>query len=60
LQNWLVSLERTFALLDQPPEIAESPFAIPVIMHLTKDYFRPKIIFSLRWKYESCRSGKRV
>ncbi|HEV7550321.1 MAG TPA: ABC transporter ATP-binding protein [Candidatus Angelobacter sp.] len=30
LQNWLVSLERTFALLDQPPEIAESPFAIPI------------------------------
>jgi len=31
LQNWLVSLERTFALLDQPPEIAESPFAIPLV-----------------------------
>lgn len=30
LQNWLVSLERTFALLDQPPEIAESRFAIPL------------------------------
>jgi ATP-binding cassette, subfamily B, bacterial len=31
LQNWLVSLERTFALLDQPPEIAESRFAIPLV-----------------------------
>jgi ATP-binding cassette, subfamily B, bacterial len=31
LQSWLVSLERTFALLDQPPEIAESPFAIPLV-----------------------------
>ena len=31
LQNWLVSLERTFALLDQPPEIAESPFAVPLL-----------------------------
>jgi ATP-binding cassette subfamily B protein len=30
LQNWLVSLERTFGLLDQPPEIAESRFAIPL------------------------------
>jgi ATP-binding cassette subfamily B protein len=27
LQSWLVSLERTFALLDQKPEIAESPNA---------------------------------
>ena len=31
LQNWLVSLERAFGLLDQPPEIAESPFAIPLV-----------------------------
>jgi ATP-binding cassette, subfamily B, bacterial len=31
LQSWLVSLERTFALLDQKPEIAESPAALPLI-----------------------------
>lgn len=31
LQGWLVSLERTFNLLDQPPEIAESPYAIPLV-----------------------------
>ena len=31
LQTWIVSLERTFALLDQPPEIAESAFAIPLV-----------------------------
>jgi ATP-binding cassette subfamily B protein len=30
LQTWLVSLERAFAILDQPPEIAESPHAIPI------------------------------
>jgi len=30
LQNWLASLERTFALLDQPAEIVESPAAIPL------------------------------
>lgn len=30
LQSWLVSLERTFALLDQPPEIAESAHAVPL------------------------------
>jgi len=30
LQNWLASLERTFALLDQPPEIEESSRAIPL------------------------------
>ncbi len=28
LQNWLASLDRTFRLLDQPPEIAESSSAI--------------------------------
>ena len=30
LQSWLASLERTFALLDQPPEIAESSRAVPL------------------------------
>jgi ATP-binding cassette subfamily B protein len=30
LQSWLASLERTFALLDQHPEIDESPSAIPL------------------------------
>lgn len=30
LQSWLASLERTFALLDQQPEIAESPSALPL------------------------------
>jgi ATP-binding cassette subfamily B protein len=30
LQSWLVSLERAFALLDQSPEIAESPNAVPL------------------------------
>jgi ATP-binding cassette, subfamily B, bacterial len=30
LQVWMVSLERTFALLDQVPEIAESPTALPL------------------------------
>ena len=30
LQSWLVSLERTFALLDQRPEIAESSAALPL------------------------------
>jgi ATP-binding cassette subfamily B protein len=30
LQSWLVSLERTFSLLDQKPEIAESPNARPL------------------------------
>jgi ATP-binding cassette, subfamily B, bacterial len=30
LQVWMVSLERTFALLDQAPEIAESPTAMPL------------------------------
>ncbi len=30
LQAWLASLERTFVLLDQAPEIAESPNALPV------------------------------
>lgn len=30
LQIWLASLERTFALLDQEPEIAEGPCAIPL------------------------------
>jgi len=31
LQNWLTSLERTFALLDQPPEIEESARAVPLL-----------------------------
>lgn len=30
LQSWLASLERTFSLLDQPPEIEESARAIPL------------------------------
>ena len=30
LQVWLVSLERVFMLLDQVPEIAESPHALPL------------------------------
>jgi ATP-binding cassette, subfamily B, bacterial len=30
LQSWLVSLERTFALLDQKPEISESQHALPL------------------------------
>ncbi len=30
LQGWLASLERTFALLEQQPEIDESPRAIPL------------------------------
>jgi ATP-binding cassette, subfamily B, bacterial len=30
LQTWIVSLERTFVLLDQEPEIAESPCALPL------------------------------
>lgn len=30
LQTWIASLERTFVLLDQNPEIAESPFALPL------------------------------
>jgi ABC-type multidrug transport system, ATPase and permease components len=40
LQTWIVSLERTFALLDQPPEIAESPFAIPLVHAQGKVEFR--------------------
>ena len=31
LQSWLASLERTFSLLDQPPEIEESARAIPLV-----------------------------
>jgi len=30
LQTWIASLERTFVLLDQEPEIAESPCAVPI------------------------------
>jgi ATP-binding cassette subfamily B protein len=31
LQSWLVSLERTFTLLDQKPEIAESSTPLPLV-----------------------------
>jgi ATP-binding cassette subfamily B protein len=31
LQTWMVSLERAFALLEQAPEIAESPSARPLV-----------------------------
>src|SRR5437879_7778873 len=31
LQVWLASLERVFMLLDQVPEIAESPHALPLV-----------------------------
>lgn len=31
LQAWMTSLERCFVLLDQAPEIAESPKALPII-----------------------------
>ena len=40
LQSWLASLERTFALLDQPPEIEESSRAVPLVQATGKFEFR--------------------
>jgi ATP-binding cassette subfamily B protein len=40
LQAWLTSLERAFLLLDQTPEIAESPRALPLARALGEFEFR--------------------
>jgi ATP-binding cassette subfamily B protein len=52
LQSWLVALQRCFVLLDQAPEIAESPQALPITRAVGEFEFR-----DVSFSYESSGRG---
>jgi ATP-binding cassette subfamily B protein len=52
LQIWFSSLERSFMLLDQVPEIAESPYALPLVHAKGAFEFR-----DVSFEYEEGRKG---
>jgi ATP-binding cassette subfamily B protein len=52
LQAWFSSLERAFVILDQKPEISESPKAIPLVRAKGEFVFQ-----DVSFQYEGARSG---